>query len=41
MKGWNHGTTPFSNMVRNNEKRKLFIETTIVYLKKHNFDGLG
>jgi len=38
--GWNHGSGKFSDMVHNETKRATFITTTIIFLQKHNFDGL-
>jgi chitinase len=38
--GWNHGSGKFSDMVSNATKRATFIATTIIFLQKHNFDGL-
>lgn len=38
--GWNHNSMPFSNMVRDERKRKNFIENSVKFLKKHSFDGL-
>jgi chitinase len=39
--GWNHGSTLFSNMVADLRLRKKFVNTTIEFLKRNNFDGLG
>ena len=38
--GWNHGSGKFSDMVKDPIKRAKFIETTIIFLQKHQFDGL-
>jgi chitinase len=38
--GWNLGSGKFSDMVRNDTKRATFITTTIIFLQKHQFDGL-
>jgi chitinase len=38
--GWNHGSGKFSDMVQNDTRRAKFITTTIIFLQKHNFDGL-
>jgi len=38
--GWNHGSGKFSDMARNETKRATFIATTIIFLQKHQFDGL-
>ena len=34
-------STDFSNMVTTDAARASFITTSIAYLKKHKFDGLG
>jgi len=38
--GWNHNSMPFSSMVRDERKRKAFIDNSVKFLKKHAFDGL-
>ena len=38
--GWNHGSGKFSDMVQNKTKLATFVTTTIIFLQKHNFDGL-
>ncbi|MCE2196825.1 chitinase, partial [Streptococcus thermophilus] len=38
--GWNEGSTSYSNMAADSFKRKTFIDSTIVLLKTHKFDGL-
>lgn len=35
------GSANFSSMVNDNARRKNFVKTTIVFLKKYKFDGLG
>jgi GH18 family chitinase len=39
--GWNHGSSLFSFMASDSRKRKNFVNTTIEFLKRNNFDGLG
>ena len=39
--GWNHGSMLFSNMARDDAKRDKFVTTTVDFLLKHKFDGLG
>lgn len=38
--GWNHASQTYSDMVLNQTLRYKFIQTTIQFLKKHQFDGL-
>ncbi|XP_055330050.1 probable chitinase 10 [Paramacrobiotus metropolitanus] len=38
--GWNMGSTVFSNLAMDPEKRKFFINTTFTFLDRWNFDGL-
>ncbi|XP_066963997.1 LOW QUALITY PROTEIN: acidic mammalian chitinase-like [Macrobrachium rosenbergii] len=38
--GWNEGSTKYSEMAADPAKRKIFIDSTITLLKKHDFDGL-
>jgi GH18 family chitinase len=35
------GSTDFSNMVTNDASRANFIRTSVIFVKKHKFDGLG
>jgi chitinase len=39
--GWNHGSLLFSNMARNDDLRKTFVESSVNYLLDRDFDGLG
>jgi chitinase len=39
--GWTMESTDFSNMVTTDAARASFVTTSIAYLKKHKFDGLG
>ncbi|XP_069175354.1 probable chitinase 10 [Procambarus clarkii] len=38
--GWNEGSTKYSNMAADANKRKTFVDSSIEMLKTHNFDGL-
>ena len=38
--GWNEGSTKYSEMARDPNKRKLFSESVVKFLKQYNFDGL-
>lgn len=38
--GWNHGSKPFTDMVKSKESRRYFIDHAIQYLRAHKFDGL-
>ena len=38
--GWNAGSVPFSDMVSTKASRKQFINSTLHFLRKRNFDGL-
>ena len=35
------GSTDFSNMVTNDASRANFVRTSVSFIKKHKFDGLG
>lgn len=39
--GWNHGSLLFSDMARSDRRRKNFVEKAVIFLRTHNFDGLG
>ena len=39
--GWNHGSLLFSDMARNDELRKKFVDNSVNYLLDRDFDGLG
>ncbi|XP_067913396.1 acidic mammalian chitinase-like [Heterodontus francisci] len=39
--GWKFGTQRFTGMVSARRNRTIFINSTIEYLRKHNFDGLN
>nr|AYD38873.1 chitinase-like protein [Mytilus trossulus] len=38
--GWNHGTRPFTAMVKNENDIETFVKNSIDFLRKNNFDGL-
>lgn len=38
--GWNEGSTRFSPMVANADRRKELIKNTIKFLRQNHFDGL-
>jgi len=38
--GWNHGTEEMTKMLATQETRAHFIDTSIIYLRDHDFDGL-
>ena len=39
--GWNHGSLLFSDMARSERRRKNFVDKAVIFLRTHNFDGLG
>jgi chitinase len=39
--GWNMGSKPFSDMSREEKHRSVFVNSTIKFLRKWKFDGLG
>lgn len=38
--GWNEGSKKYSGMAKDPMKRKQFVESAVLFLKKYNFDGL-
>ena len=38
--GWNEGSTKYSQMAKDDQKRGQFVNSTVQFLKKHKFDGL-
>ncbi|KAJ8321286.1 hypothetical protein KUTeg_001144 [Tegillarca granosa] len=38
--GWNAGSGPFSRMVATSQDRREFVQSTISYLRRWDFDGL-
>jgi chitinase len=38
--GWNEGSTKYSAMAKDSEKRQKFVDSVVQFLQKHNFDGL-
>jgi len=38
--GWNEGSAKYSEMAKDPVKRKRFADSSIKFIKKHNFDGL-
>ena len=39
--GWTAGSGKFSDMVHNEQMRRNFVLTSVKYLRKYGFDGLG
>ena len=37
--GWNEGSTKYSGMAKDKKKRQKFVNSTLDFLQKHNFDG--
>ena len=37
--GWNEGSTKYSGMAKDKKKRQKFVNSTIDFLQKHNFDS--
>ncbi|PVD35636.1 hypothetical protein C0Q70_02599 [Pomacea canaliculata] len=38
--GWTHGSGPFTQMVRDQSNRRIFLDHAVQYLRTHGFDGL-
>jgi len=38
--GWNEGSEKYSELSRSPEKRQKFVNSAVLFLKEHNFDGL-
>ena len=38
--GWNEGSTKYSTMAKDPVKRKHFVDSSVKFIKQHNFDGL-
>ena len=38
--GWNEGSTKYSGMAKDKKKRQKFVNSTLDFLQKHNFDGI-
>ena len=38
--GWNFGTAKMTNMLKSAQNRREFIDSSIQYLRRNNFDGL-
>ena len=38
--GWNEGSTKYSGMAKDKKKRQKFVNSTLDFLQKHNFDGM-
>ena len=38
--GWNEGSTKYSQMAKSRKKRSKFVNSTVEFLTKYNFDGL-
>lgn len=38
--GWNEGSKKYSDLAKDPEKRKMFVESVVEFLHRHNFDGL-
>ena len=37
--GWNEGSTKYSGMAKDPKKRAQFVNSTLDFIKEHNFDG--
>ncbi len=38
--GWNEGSSRFSNLVADDERRAAFVKNVVKFLRQNNFDGL-
>ena len=38
--GWNEGSDKYSRMVSSPASRRVFVDSVVKFLQKHNFDGL-
>lgn len=38
--GWNEGSSRFSSLVADEERRGIFVKNVVKFLRQNNFDGL-